>query len=163
MYVHVHASTCTCVNLHTIITYALTCTCMSACKDDHLISSAGSPIRTNKERHVIIILYNIMYTSTLHFHWYTCVNIHIHVHDTCRGDQLKSSYLPPGSLIHTTREIITYSSIETPLSHYSLCVSYEHVVFAQCHSCVGWLAGQLISNFTAYRTPHVTGSTISTQ
>ena len=50
MYVHV----CTCtyryinyVNLHTII-YALTCTCMSACKDDRLISSAGSLIHANK-------------------------------------------------------------------------------------------------------------------
>ena len=82
MYMYVHVRTGTCVNLHTII-YALTCTYMSACKDDRL-----------------------------------------------RGDQLKSSYLQPGSLIHTTRGRITYCSIGTPLSHYSLCVSYEHMVFS---------------------------------
>ena len=47
MYMYVHVRTGTCVNLHTII-YALTCTYMSACKDDRLISSAGSLIRANK-------------------------------------------------------------------------------------------------------------------
>ena len=35
----------------------------------------------------------------------------------------------------------------TPLSHYSLRVSYEHMVFSRCHSCAGWLAVWLISNF----------------